>query len=38
MGERTRNVAVTLDLSPVRRSNARAVSFLIDEEVIAYSL
>jgi len=36
MGERTRYVDVTLDLSTVRRSNARAVSLLIDEEAVAY--
>jgi hypothetical protein len=35
MGERTRDLDVTRDLSTVRRSNARAVSLLIDEEAIA---
>jgi hypothetical protein len=38
MGERTRDLDVTSDLSTVRRFNAHAVSLLIDEEAIAYSL
>ncbi len=36
MGERTRNVDVTLDLPTVRRFKTHAVSFLIDEEAVAY--